>query len=128
MVILISVSLCPLPSAGASPPHEDMSEDVAAIRKCLTELVSNGKEVVLVVHSYTGLPGSEAPKGLEKKERETNGLKGGVVKCVVINGFATPEGFRPAPKDRYAQFPEWVKIDTEVRESAIRLVLILTCA
>lgn len=103
-----------LPSVGAVPPLQDFSSDVAAIRDCLTELVSDDKEVVLVVHSYTGLPGGEAPKGLGKKEREVKGLKGGVIRYVVINGFATPPGFQPAVKGDYSQMPEWMKLDLEV--------------
>ena len=104
-----------LPSAGAQPPQQDFNGDVAAIRDCLTELVLNNEDVVLVVHSYTGLPGGEAPKGLGKKERETKGLKGGVIRYVVINGFATPAGFQPAVKGDYSQMPEWMKLDVEVR-------------
>lgn len=107
--------LLPLPSAGATPPHQDFDGDVAAIRDALNELVSDNKEVVLVVHSYTGLPGGEAPKGLAKKDREAKGLEGGVIRYVVINGFATPAGFRPTPKGDYTQFPGWMKLDEEVR-------------
>jgi len=106
----------PLPSVGATPPNEDFTEDVTAIRNCLTQLVSEGKEVVLVVHSYAGLPGGEAPKGLGKKEREAQELKGGVIRYVVINGFATPEGFQPTPKGEYSQFPAWMKVDLKVRK------------
>ena len=60
----------PLPSAGAIPPNVTFDEDVNAIRENLTKLVvTEEKEVILVVHSYTGMPGAEAPKGLGKKER-----------------------------------------------------------
>ncbi|KAF7866921.1 hypothetical protein EAF04_005762 [Stromatinia cepivora] len=102
-----------LPSAGAKPSHQDFSGDVSGIRDCLTELVSAGKEVVLVVHSYTGLPGGEAPKGLSKKDQEAKGLKGGVIRYVVINGFATPPGFQAAARGDYAKMPEWMKLDME---------------
>lgn len=104
-----------LPSVGATPPIESFSEDVSAIRKCLTELVSNEKEIVLVVHSYSGLPSGEAPVSLGKKEREAKGLKGGVMRYVVINGFATPAGFQATPKGTFSQFPEWMKFDHEMR-------------
>jgi hypothetical protein len=106
----------PLPSVGAVPPNKDFTEDVTAIRNCLTELISEGKDAVMVVHSYTGLPGGEAPKGLGKKEREAQGLKGGVIRYVVINGFATPEGFQPAPRGDYSQMPDWMKLDLEVSQ------------
>ena len=109
-----SVSLS-LPSAGAHPPHSDFSGDVAAIRDCLTKLVSDEKDVVLVVHSYTGLPGGEAPKGLAKKDRESHGFKGGIIRYVVINGFATPPGFQAVTPKDYHMFPEWMRVDVEVR-------------
>ena len=109
-----TVSL-PLASVGANPPHADFNGDVEAIRTCLTKLVSEDKDVVLVVHSYSGLPGGEAPKGLAKKDREAQNLKGGVIRYVVINGFATPPGFQPVTPENYSQFPEWMKLDVPVR-------------
>lgn len=90
----------PLPSFDATPPHHDFSVDVAANRSCLAELVSQDKEVILVVHSYSGLPGGEATKDLGKKEREAQGLKGGIIRYVVINGFVMPPGFQPAPGEK----------------------------
>ena len=103
----------PLPSAGAMPPNMSFDEDVNAIRASLTKLVeTEEKEVILVVHSYTGMPGTEAPKGLGKKEREEKGLKGGVVRLVFIMAFAMPEGFQPTAGG--AQMPEWMKLDLEV--------------
>jgi pimeloyl-ACP methyl ester carboxylesterase len=109
-----TVSLA-LPSVGAIPPHKDFNGDVAAIRNCVTELVSDGKEVVLVVHSYGGFPGGEAPKGLGKKECEVKGLKGGVIRYVVINGVAMPEGYQPHATGDYSQMPSWIEKDIEVR-------------
>jgi len=102
----------PLPSAGASPPHANFDEDVKGIRDCLVKLVEEGKDVVLVTHSYTGMPGAEAPAGLGKKERQAANLKGGVIRMVFIMAFAMPEGF--APTAGGAQYPEWMKMDPEV--------------
>lgn len=103
----------PLPSAGAMPPNMTFDEDVNAIRESLTKLVvTEEREVILVVHSYTGMPGTEAPKDLGKKERQEKGLKGGVVRLVFIMAFAMPEGFQPTAGG--AQMPEWMKVDLEV--------------
>ena len=55
-----------------------------AIRDCLSALTKDEKDIVLVVHSYTGMPGTEAPKGLGKKGRQDAGLKGGVIRLVYI--------------------------------------------
>ena len=103
----------PLPSAGAMPPNMTFDEDVNAIRDLVTKLVdTEGKEVILVVHSYTGMPGAEAPKGLGMKERQDKGLKGGVVRLVFIMAFAMPEGFQPTAGG--AKMPEWMKLNLEV--------------
>lgn len=103
----------PLPSAGASPALKDFSADVEIIRKGVSTLVEDEeKEVVLVTHSYSGMPGAEAPIGLGKKEREKKGLKGGVIRLVFIMAFAMPEGFCPTAGG--AEFPGWMKPDLEV--------------
>lgn len=103
----------PLPSVGASPPHTSFDEDVKGIRDCLTNLViEEEKDVILATHSYTGMPGAEAPVGLGKKEREAANKKGGVVRLVFIMAFAMPEGFQPTAGG--AQFPDWMKVDMEV--------------
>lgn len=108
-----TVSLA-LPSTGATPPHNDFTEDVDGIRRCLTRLVvAEQSEVVLVLHSYAGMPGSEAVKGLGKREREGKGQKGGVVRLVFIQAYAMPEGFTPTAGG--AQFPLWMLVDAEVR-------------
>jgi pimeloyl-ACP methyl ester carboxylesterase len=89
------------PPGGGGPPG------------CLSKLVSQDKEVILVVHSYAGLPGGEATKDLGKKDREAQGLKGGIIRFVVINGFVAPPGFQPAPRGDYSTMPEWMKFDAE---------------
>jgi hypothetical protein len=110
----------PLASVGASPPHMSFDEDVKDIRDCLTKLVvEEEKEVVLVTHSYTGMPGAEAPVGLGKKEREAANKNGGIIRLVFIMAFAMPEGFQPTAGG--VQFPEWMKVDVEV---SLRVLLI----
>jgi pimeloyl-ACP methyl ester carboxylesterase len=103
-----------LPSAGAVPPNTSFDGDVSAIRDCLTSLISQDKEVVLVSHSYGGFPAGEAPKGLSKKERSAQGLKGGVIRFVVINGVAMPAPYQPHPTGDYSAMPEWIDKDIPV--------------
>jgi Alpha/beta hydrolase family len=108
-----TVSL-PLPSVGAIPPHKDMTGDVEGIKSCLEKLVSEEKEVVLVTHSFSSVPGQQAPVGLNKKEQIAKGLKGGVIRFVVINGVIVPAGYEFVAKDDYSRFPQWMNIDVEV--------------
>ena len=71
-----------LPSAGAHPGHPDFSQDVASLRALVTGLADAGKDVVVVMHSGGSIIGSEALRGLSKKER--GGKDGGVVRLVYI--------------------------------------------
>ena len=85
-------ALVDLPSAGAHPGHPDNSQDVAAIRKIVTDLADAGKDVLLVMHSGGSISGSNAVEGLSKKEREANGKKGGVVRLFYIGILLPDEG------------------------------------
>lgn len=96
-----------LPSVGAKPPHKNFDGDVKVIRDSLMTLVEGeGKDVVLVTHSYSGLPGNEASIGLGKKERLLKGLKGGVIRLVFIQALAMPEGFCCMSED--AKMADWM--------------------
>ncbi|KAF2657101.1 alpha/beta-hydrolase [Lophiostoma macrostomum CBS 122681] len=77
-----------LPSVGADPGLPNFDEDV----KLTKLIVEESKDVVLVMHSYSGVPGTEAPVGLGKQEREEKGEKGGVVRLVYVAALAMREG------------------------------------
>ena len=49
-----------LPSVGADPPKPDFGDDIAIIRSTVSDLISEGKRVVAVLHSYGGIAGTEA--------------------------------------------------------------------
>ncbi len=87
----VSISL---PSVGAGSTVTSHHEDTAAIHKVLSRLiVEERKDVVLVMHSYGGVPGSEAVRGLEKSVREQETAEAcGVIHCVYITAFLVPTG------------------------------------
>ena len=79
-----------LPSAGRTPPVASHHEDTAVVKKELERLVVlEGKEVVIVMHSYGGVVGSEAVAGFEKVGRKE---KGGVIHAFFIAAFLVPKG------------------------------------
>lgn len=83
-----------LPSVGISPGLPDFSADVAAIRAHVTKIMDQeNRDVVLVMHSYGGVPGTEAMKGLSKKERKAAGKGTGVVALVYIASLVPGKGF-----------------------------------
>jgi hypothetical protein len=107
-----------LPSVGGRPPTYDFTEDVHAIRDLVIRLVDLGTEVIVVLHSYAGLPGGEALHGLGKSEREQRGLRGGVVRLVFIMSWMAKEGFQASPRgDISAMFP-YMHCDVEVSISS----------
>lgn len=56
-----------------------LSDDAAAVRAEVKRLVEEGKTVVLVMHSYGGLVGTEAvTQDLSFAQRQSSGLPGGV--------------------------------------------------
>ena len=51
-----------------------------------------GRDVVVVAHSYSGSPATEAMKGFSKKDREAQRLAGGVVRLIYIAAGVPIEG------------------------------------
>lgn len=61
------------------------------MRRVVAAAVAAGRDVVLVVHSYGGLPAAEAVRGLGEKERVDGG--GAVVRLVYVCAFFGDVGF-----------------------------------
>lgn len=71
---------CPqLPSSGAVPPTKTLYDDADVVRGELEPLIERGQDVVLVMHSYGGVVGTQAAAGLGKAERQRQGQQGGIV-------------------------------------------------
>jgi pimeloyl-ACP methyl ester carboxylesterase len=67
-------------------------DDVANISAAIEREAALGNEVVLVCHSYGGLPGSEACKGLLVGDYAGNAGKGGVKGVVYVSAVALSRG------------------------------------
>jgi len=76
------------------PLKADVVADSASIckRVMLPLIEQQGKEVVVVMYSYGGMPGSVASAGLGKIQRAHQEKKGEVVGLVFISGFVLQEG------------------------------------
>ena len=97
-----------LPSTGGSLTTT-VADDAAHIQKTTSKLVASGKDVILVLHSYSGIPGTESAKGLLKKDREAQHKAGGIISLVYLTAFLLPPG------DSVASFlggmPPWIVFD-----------------
>ncbi|KAF6803825.1 hypothetical protein CMUS01_14993 [Colletotrichum musicola] len=78
-----------LAGVGSSDPNVGLEEDTAAVRSELQKLVDAGKDVIVVPHSYGGVPVSNAVKGLSQKDRAEDG---GVIMVLYMTSFALAAG------------------------------------
>jgi len=81
-------------SVGASPELKNFNPDVEIIQAKVHELISAGKDLVIVYHSYGSVPGSEALKKYVK-ELESGDKKNGqgsVKRLVYCCSFVFSEG------------------------------------
>jgi pimeloyl-ACP methyl ester carboxylesterase len=69
-----------------------MQDDAAFVASEITKHADEGKDVILVAHSYGGLPATESTKGLSKVDRERQGKPGGLVRLAYISCVILPVG------------------------------------
>ncbi|KAK7216446.1 hypothetical protein V2G26_004449 [Clonostachys chloroleuca] len=81
-----------LATHGATDPNIGLAEDMANVRSKIEKLVKEGKDVVVVAHSYGGVPSSCAVEGLGVTDLGAQGKKGGVIMVVYVTSFAIESG------------------------------------
>lgn len=87
-----SVSRSP-PSTSLPHGDTDLDADIAFVHNSiLLPLVDEGKEVVVVMHSFGGVYGGGAVQGLSKAEYSKTGKKGGVIALVYMAAACIPSG------------------------------------
>jgi hypothetical protein len=69
-----------------------MEDDAAFIASEISKHANEGKDVVLIAHSYGGLPATESTKGLSRAERQRQGKSGGLVRVAYISCLILPVG------------------------------------
>jgi pimeloyl-ACP methyl ester carboxylesterase len=101
-----------LPSLDPSNPNvTTVTTDSTFIsEKLLAPLLTEGKDIVLVMHSYGGSPGSVAAHGQSKTERSSKGLEGGIVGIIFIAALLTPEGASLLTMVG-GKFNDWVEVN-----------------
>jgi hypothetical protein len=70
-----------------------VNPDMTYLReKVLIPLLDEGKDVVLLMHSYGGVYGGAAVEGLSKKERSASQKPGGVIALIFVAAFTALRG------------------------------------
>lgn len=107
----------------ADPATADCKADSDAIASAIRPLVEDeGRDVLLVMHSYAGMPGAAAAMGLAKTERMQQGRSGGIIGMVFIAAFVVPEGLSCAGLQG-GNLPPWVLLDKVLSSSWKRVNL-----
>jgi pimeloyl-ACP methyl ester carboxylesterase len=82
-----------LPSTSLTqPPYAALAADTAHVRSEAERLISDGEELIVLMHSYGGQVGTNALSSLSLQDRKENGLKGGVRDLVYMSAAASLEG------------------------------------
>lgn len=107
-----------LPSVGraADLGKVHLADDVNCLRLTMQPYLEAGREIIVVVHSYGGLPVTDAVVGCTVHDRKENGKKGGVRAIVAITAFLPPQRAMSllacigATRDDPSKFPDWWEV------------------
>ncbi|KAK5065026.1 hypothetical protein LTR84_000861 [Exophiala bonariae] len=69
-----------------------MTDDANEISRVVSPLIDQGKEVVLVAHSYGGIPTTQSLERLSPKARGAQGKSGGVLKVIYLTAVVLQVG------------------------------------
>ena len=87
-----SANATSLPSCNAQDPQNaTCSADAEALREEILRSIDAGKDLVVICHSYGGIPGGGAAYGLSKTARAKDRKEGGVIGLIYISGFVVSE-------------------------------------
>lgn len=101
-----------LPSFDTSDPSStSCTVDAEAVRADILPLIEEqGKDVVIVCHSYGGVPAGGAARGLSKAARARMGKQGGIVALIYMTAFIVPQG-SSVVEMMGGHHPPWVQQD-----------------
>jgi hypothetical protein len=80
------------PSTQQATSVTDLRPDIEAVRSIVQQEADSGNDIIVIAHSWAGLPVSSALDGLSKSDREKSDQKGGVVKLLFISAFLPRAG------------------------------------
>lgn len=93
---------------GPEPVNHTWRVDVAVIHDLVTPLFNQGRQVVVVAHSYGGLVATASVEGQSVHDRRARGLRGGFGAVVYVCAFAFPQRGFSIRKAVGGKWPEWM--------------------
>jgi pimeloyl-ACP methyl ester carboxylesterase len=103
-----------------TPPSVSVPEDVAVIKTVLMERVNAGEDVLLLMHSYGGLVGTEAVTAdLLRTTRAARGQPGGVIHLLYLCAYVLEPGTSIIDICKAAGlFPNWSQFITNFKDGS----------
>jgi len=121
--------VCPaLPSIGKDRLGKGWHDDVLRIQETALQLFAKKKQVVLLAHSYGGIPAAAATEGLTRSERAAAGLPGGFCHVIYMSAFALPAREMSLLQSVGGSFPSWVNHGETYGQSKDRSTYLNTAA
>ncbi|KAJ0425357.1 alpha/beta-hydrolase [Aspergillus carlsbadensis] len=100
------------PNANPDTAPPSFAADVQAIRSAIIQAADAEQNILLVVHSYGGIPASEAVRDLDLASRAKRGLRGGVSHLFYCCSFLIPKGQSLVSALGGAELP-WLSISAD---------------
>ncbi|KAI0134962.1 alpha/beta-hydrolase [Daldinia grandis] len=102
-----------LKSPGSPSIPQSFDADVAAIRGTVLKHLDAGRDVVLIVHSYSGVVGSEAVAGLDAASRSRAGESTAVIHLIYVAALLVDVGAQLWPTGSPA-VPDQVRVEGDL--------------
>ena len=103
-------TLCPQQSSsGPSPPPNSFDSDIELLNETVRSELLAGRDILLVCHSYGGIPGCEALADLPEKALKGKRL-GRVLGIVFVSAFVAEEG-QSLVTSKMAGRASWVRVE-----------------
>lgn len=97
-------------SSGASPPEDSFAQDVKLLHDTVASELQSGRDVLLICHSYGGIPGCEALANLHNPDGSSAGKAGKVLGVIFVSAFVAEAG-QSLVTSKTAGRASWVRIE-----------------
>lgn len=114
----LDVRVVNTPSVGRRDPEPagTMSDDAAEIERVVTGIFDEGRDAVIMAHSYGGVPTSQSMQTLSRKNRQGRAIE----KVIYLSAVILPEGTDNMTLSG-GKLPDWVKMDVSTHLSTTKV-------
>lgn len=90
-----------------------LEDDEKGIRSAVNHHIDQGKDVILILHSWAGIPGSAAITGIAKKTNQSVGRIGGLIGVIYISAYIPKDTLSNGGTFKGKMEP-WIQIEVKI--------------